>query len=91
MFSALYTRLVNGDTPEDITGLVFNGPPAGADVGDYAVTASGASNPNYDISYAPGTLRIKRAELTVVVLDHSQVLRRRQPRVHVGVQRSGQR
>ena len=62
VFSALYTRLVNGDTPEDITGLVFNGPPAGADVGDYAVTASGASNPNYDISYAPGTLRIKRAE-----------------------------
>ena len=33
-----YTRLVNGDTPDDITGLVFDGPPAGADVGDYAIT-----------------------------------------------------
>ncbi len=72
VFTASYTRLVNGDTPDDITGLVFDAPPAGADVGDYAITPSGASNPNYDISYVPGTLRIKRAELVVVVLDHTR-------------------
>ena len=53
MFTASFDGLVNGDTRDDIAGLVARrGPPADADVGEYSIDASGASNPNYDISYS---------------------------------------
>ena len=69
--TVMYNGLVNGDTP-----ATFNsGPnvpptitaPATDPVGTYpgAIVASGASDPNYSISYAPGTLQVTAAPLTI--------------------------
>jgi RHS repeat-associated protein len=68
-----YTGLVNGDTP-----AVFNNPgntlpivtttaTQTSDVlaGGYPITASGAVNPNYSISYVNGTLTITPANQTI--------------------------
>ncbi|HCB02837.1 MAG TPA: MBG domain-containing protein [Nocardioides sp.] len=68
-FTARYDGLVNGDTRTDISGLTLTGAPAGSDVGTYPVTGSGATNPNYDISYVAGTHTITRAPLTITADD----------------------
>ena len=49
------------------------GAPSGADVGEYAITASGATNPNYDINYVTGTETITPAPLTITADDKSRV------------------
>ena len=64
-YTASYDGLVNGDTKSVVTGLTFAAPPSGSGVGKYAITPSGASNPNYDIDYAAGTEHITPAPLTI--------------------------
>ncbi len=73
MFTATYTGLVNGDTPASMTS-----PPSlttaaneSSPVGTYPITATGAVNSNYTISYAAGTLVIERAA-TLGLLSSSQ-------------------
>ena len=39
----------------------------------YAITASGAADPNYTISYVPGTLTVTPATLTVTADNQSKV------------------
>ncbi len=71
--TALVGPLVNGDTRDDITGLVLTGPPADSDVGQYDIVPSGASNPNYDIRYVTGRLDVQPADLTVTADDKTRV------------------
>ena len=63
--TASYTGLVNGDTSAAISGLTFSTAPATSSVGSYPITASGAADPNYSISYVSGTLTIGQAPLTI--------------------------
>ena len=53
--------------------IAFAGPPADAGVGEYDITASGAANPNYDISYATGTEKVTPAPLTITADDKTRV------------------
>jgi hypothetical protein len=69
-----YMGLVNGDSPATFTASPTVAPapatvPATSDVGDYAITVDGASDPNYTITYAGGTLHITRAPLKVAVAN----------------------
>jgi hypothetical protein len=65
-----YTGLVNGDTPATFATPANRGPtlttvPAGSHVGSYAITAAGAVDPDYTITYVGGTLTISPATLDV--------------------------
>ena len=66
-FTASYSGFVNGDTETGLDTPVILGTSAAAasPVGAYAITASGAIDLNYAISYAPGTLTITPAALIV--------------------------
>jgi filamentous hemagglutinin family protein len=68
-FTASYTGLTNGDTSSVVTGLQFaTTATLGSNVGTYSITPFGASAPAYyNLSYAPGTLTINRAALTLSV------------------------
>ena len=62
--SASYSGLVSGDTAASLTvppSLITS--PAGSSVGTYTITATGAVDLNYKISYVPGTLTITPAPL----------------------------
>jgi hypothetical protein len=72
-YTATYDGLVNGDTRSDITGLTFAGPPHGSHVGAYPITPSGASNGNYDITFAAGTQHVTPAPLTITADDRTKV------------------
>ncbi|PXW78110.1 filamentous hemagglutinin family protein, partial [Blastomonas natatoria] len=62
-----------GDTASVVSGLVYNTVATiASDVGSYAITASGGSAANYDFAYAPGTLTITRALLTVTADNASR-------------------
>ena len=71
--TASFDGLANGDTGEDFPDLVLTGPPTGAGVGEYDITASGAANPNYDITYGTGTEEITPAPLTITADDKTRV------------------
>lgn len=72
-FSATYTGLVAGDTTADLGPLALRtAATVGSDVGSYAITPSGLSNGNYAISYAPGTLTVTKAPLTITANDASR-------------------
>jgi len=71
LLTVSYTGLTNGDTAAAFT-VAGNGLPfvstvsANSHAGAYAITASGASDPNYTISYANGTLTITPVALTII-------------------------
>ncbi|WP_165825242.1 YDG domain-containing protein [Rhodopseudomonas palustris] len=67
--------LYNGDT---ISGVSLSSTGAGtaANVGTYAITASGATGTglyNYAITYQPGTLTVNPAPLTITANDQSKI------------------
>jgi hypothetical protein len=69
-----YEGLVNGDTAASLTTQpTCSTVPAGADVGSYPTTCSGAEDPNYDIGYAPGSLTVTQAPLTITASSQSSV------------------
>ena len=70
-----YTGLVNGDTPASLTTAPTVTAPATNHVGTYmnVIVASGASDPDYTISYAPGTLNVTPATLTVTADNKTKV------------------
>lgn len=71
-YTATFDGLVGGDKPADYAP-VFTGPAPGAAIGSYPITVSGLSDPNYDITYRPGTLRIAENAISVVVDDATKV------------------
>ncbi|MDR3632663.1 MAG: MBG domain-containing protein, partial [Isosphaeraceae bacterium] len=69
-FSATDSGLVNGDTPASVGTLLFSTTAsAESPTGDFAIAASGLSDPNYNVTYIAGTLRVVAAPLTVMVDD----------------------
>jgi hypothetical protein len=73
-----YSGLVNGDTPATFSTSPNVAPtmtaPAGNHVGTYvgAIVASGASDPDYTISYAAGALTVTPAPLTITANNQSK-------------------
>ena len=64
-----YSGFVNGDTPASLTTVptVTTTATTTSPVGSYPITASGAVDPNYTISYVAGTLTISPDATTTVV------------------------
>ena len=75
VLTASYSGFVNGDntasltTPPTITSTGTSTSPAGT----YAITASGAVDPNYAITYVAGTLSIGKAPLTITANDQTTI------------------
>ena len=69
--TASYSGLVNGDTSTSLTTkpTVATTATPSSQVGSYAITASGAVDPNYTISSLGGTLTVSPATLTVSADD----------------------
>jgi hypothetical protein len=70
-YSATYTGFRPGDGPGSLTGTLtcataatVNSP---ASPPTYAINCSGLSSPNYSITYAPGTLTVNKALLSIGV------------------------
>jgi len=60
--------LVNSEPKSVVTGLsVTTTATNGSGVGNYAITPSGATAPNYTITYTAGTLTIGKAALTLTI------------------------
>jgi hypothetical protein len=73
LFTGNYSGLVNGDTPASLAGtLVFERAP-GENVGNYLVTPSGLTSPNYSIIFNTGSLAISKAPLLVTADDKTKV------------------
>jgi hypothetical protein len=78
ILTATFTGLVNGDTPDTFnsspnTAPVFSTVPATSHAGTYAITVSGASDPDYTIAFANGTLVIAPATLTISANNETMV------------------
>ncbi len=74
-FTAAYVGFVNGDSPASLDTAVALGTSASASspVGNYAITAGGAADANYAITFASGTLSVTRAALTITAQDKTKV------------------
>jgi len=68
-----YVGLVNGATAPATAATCSTAATASSDAGAYAVTCSGAADPNYVIIYAGGTVTVTRASLTVQAPSSSKV------------------
>jgi hypothetical protein len=78
-FDATLSGFVNGDTSSVVSGVVCGAldnsarPVSGATlVGQYHITCSGGTAPNYALSYKPGTLTISQANTSVVLASASE-------------------
>jgi len=73
--TATYTGLVAGDTPASLdTPVTFSTlATQSSGVGTYAITASGAADANYTITFVNGTLAVTPAPLTITADDKSKV------------------
>ena len=68
--------LVNGDTAASLTGLSCSTTAtSGSSVtaGGYPSTCSGVTDPNYDITYAPGTVTVTPIALTITASSENSV------------------
>jgi uncharacterized protein involved in high-affinity Fe2+ transport len=72
--TASYSGFVNGDTAASLTTppTVTTTATASSAVGTYPITASGAVDANYTISYSPGTLTVTPAGLTITANNQSK-------------------
>ena len=60
-----YVGLVNGDESPDTPATCSTTATSSSPTGSYPVTCSDAADPNYDITYSPGTLVVEGAGLIV--------------------------
>jgi hypothetical protein len=74
VLTASYSGFVNGDTAASLTTPVSLATPAtiASPVGTYAITAGGASSPNYAITFVNGTLTVTPAALTITANNQSK-------------------
>ena len=72
--TASYTGLVNGDTPANLSTqpTLSTTATASSAVGSYPITASGAADSDYTISYTGGTLTVNPATLTLTITANNQ-------------------
>ena len=70
-----YDGFRNGDTAATLTSpATYSGTSQGAtNVGSYVLTPGGLTNPNYTISYAPGTLTVNPAVLTATLVSSDKI------------------
>ena len=91
--SASYTGFVNGDGPASLAARPALATTASASSpvlpGGYAIMASGASDPDYAISYRPGTLLITPAPLTITANSASVFQGTTVPPLSVSYTKSG--
>jgi hypothetical protein len=73
--TATYSGFINGDTPATLPTPVALATTANAasPVGTYPITASGATSPNYAITFGPGTLTVTPAPLVIRANDATKV------------------
>ena len=73
--TASYSGFVNGDTPAnlDVQPTLSTTATAASNAGAYAITASGAADPDYTISYVSGTLTVTPASLTITAVNQTKV------------------
>jgi Ca2+-binding RTX toxin-like protein len=74
--SVSFAGLVNGDTPTTFatspnTAPTLSTVSASSHAGNYAITASGASDSNYTISYVAGTLTVNKAAVSDTIGNDS--------------------
>jgi F0F1-type ATP synthase epsilon subunit len=84
--TAGYSGFVNGDTAGSLTtppSVTTTGTASSA-VGTYPITASGAVDANYTISYASGTLTVTRVGLTISANNQSKAYGAALPALTVG-------
>ncbi len=67
MFTMSYSGYVNGDTALDLPPTVTTTATSLSPVGGYAITVSGAADPDYTITYICGTLTILKADTAAQV------------------------
>jgi len=73
VFSASYSGFVNGENESILTGtLSGSSVDTNSPVGQYPITISGQSAPNYTIRYVPGTLTVNPAALLVTADDKTR-------------------
>jgi hypothetical protein len=74
VFTVTYTGFVNGETAAIVTGTLVSSATAetNSPVGNYPITVSGQSAPNYSINYVAGTLSVTPAFLLVKADDKSR-------------------
>ena len=71
--TASYSGFVNGDNASSLTTqptITTTATPS-SPAGTYPITASGATDPNYTITYTAGTMTVQRAALTVTANSES--------------------
>ena len=80
--TASYNGFVNGDTPAslDASPTLSTAATASSDAGLYAITASGAVDTNYTISYAGATLTVTAASLTITADNQTKIYARNRRR-----------
>jgi len=73
--TASYAGFVNGDTAASLDAPVVLSTSAtpGSSVGTYPISAAGAADANYTISFVPGTLTVNPAALTIRAEDKTKV------------------
>ncbi len=73
--TASYSGFVNGDTVASLTTAptLSTTATAASQVGGYTITASGAADPDYTISYVAGTLTVTPAALTITANNQTKV------------------
>jgi hypothetical protein len=91
--TASYTGLVNGDTSASLTTqpTLTTAATAASHVGTYAITAAGAADPDYTVSYVAGSLAVTTAPLTITANDQSKAYGAALPALTAFLRRPGQR
>ena len=67
-----YTGLVNGDTAPSTLPTISTTALASSAFGTYPITATGAADANYDITYAAGTLTVDKVALLITADNKSK-------------------
>ncbi|HEY9002984.1 MAG TPA: MBG domain-containing protein [Mucilaginibacter sp.] len=72
--TANYSGLVGNDTPDslNVQPVLSTTATASSPIGTYLISASGASDPNYNITYNTGNLTVTPATLTVTADDQTK-------------------
>ena len=68
-----YSGFVNGDSETDLDGSLTTRRTSGEAVGNYVISASGATSTNYDITYITGSFEITPTSLTITADDQTKV------------------
>ncbi len=86
--AASYSGFVGGDTSAslEISPAVSTSATTAIHVGSYPITVSGASDPDYTITYKPGTLTITPAILVITATNATKVYGAGLPALTVGYQ-----